>query len=46
MAHKLISKVNAKQKLLHRKSEYLTPNLRRLLCNALIESHFGYAYSA
>ena len=27
MGHKLISKVNARQKLLHKKNEYLTPNL-------------------
>ena len=35
MANKVISKVNARLKLL-RKNKYLTPNLRRLLCNALI----------
>ena len=31
MAHKVISKVNARLKFLHRKNKYLTPNLRRLL---------------
>ena len=36
MAHKVISKVDARFKFLHRKNKYLTPNLRRLLCNALI----------
>ena len=36
MAHKVISKVNARLKFLHRNNKYLTPNLRRLLCNALI----------
>ena len=46
MAHKLISKVNARLKFLHRKNKYLTPNLRRLLCNALIQPHFDYACSA
>ena len=35
MAHKVISKVNARLKFLHRKNKYLTPSLRRLLCNAL-----------
>ena len=28
------------------KTQYLTPNLRRLLCNALIQLHFDYACSA
>ena len=46
MAHKVISKVNAKLKFLHRKNKFLIPNLRRLLCNALIEPHFDYACSA
>ena len=26
-------------------NKYLTPNLRRLLCNALIQPHFDYACS-
>ena len=46
MAHKVIRKVNARLKFLHRKNKYLTPNLRRLLCNALIQPHFDYACSA
>ena len=46
MAHKVISKVNARLKFLHRKNKYLTPNLRCLLCNALIQPHFDYACSA
>ena len=46
MAHKVITKVNARLKFLHRKNKYLTPNLRRLLCNALIQPHFDYACSA
>ena len=45
MANKVISKVNARLKFLHRKNKYLTPNLRRLLCNALIQPHFDYACS-
>ena len=28
------------------KTQYLTPNLRRLLCNALIQLHFDYVCSA
>ena len=46
MAHKVISKVNARLKFLHRKNKYLTPNLHCLLCNALIQPHFDYACSA
>ena len=46
MVNKIISKVNARLKFLHRKNKYLTPNLRRLLCNALIQPHFDYACSA
>ena len=46
MANKVINKVNARLKFLHRKNKYFTPNLRRLLCNTLIHSHFDYACSA
>ena len=46
MTHKVISQVNARLKLLHGKNKYLTPNLCRLLCNALIQSQFDYACSA
>ena len=46
MAHKVISKVNARLKFLHQKNKYLTRNLRRLLCNALIQLRFDYACSA
>ena len=34
MANKVISKVNARLKFLHRKNKYLTPNICRLFCNA------------
>ena len=46
MASKVRCKVNARLKFLHWKNKYLTPNLRRLLCNALIQPHFDYACSA
>ena len=46
LAHKVISQVIARLKFLHRKNKYLTLYLRRLLCNALIQSHFDYACSA
>ena len=46
MANKVVSKVNARLKFLHRKNKYLTSNLRRLLCNTLIQPHFDCACSA
>ena len=46
MDHKVISKVNASVKFLPQKNNYLTPNLRRLLCKTLIQPHFDYACSA
>ena len=45
MANKLISKVNARSKFLHFKNKYLTPNLRHLPCNALIQPQFDYVCS-
>ena len=45
MANKVISKVNARLKFLHRKNKYLTLNLRLLLCNALIQPLFEYSCS-
>ena len=45
IVHKVISKVNLRLKFLYRKNKYLTPNLRRLLCNVLIRPHFDYACS-
>ena len=39
MDHKVISKVNARLKFLHQKNKYLITNLRRLLCNALVQPH-------
>ena len=46
MAVKVINKVNSRLKFLHRQSRFLTPYLRRLLCNAIIQPHFDYACSA
>ena len=46
MALKVINKLNARLKYLNRKNKFLTPVLRRLLCNALIQPHFDYASSA
>ena len=46
MALNVIHKINNKLKFLYRKNDFLTPILRRLLCNALIQPHFDYACSA
>ena len=46
MATKVLGKINAKLRFLYRKNKFLTPSLRRLLCNALIQPHFDYACSA
>ena len=46
MALYVIHKINNKLKFLYRKNDFLTPTLRRLLFNALIQPHFDYACSA
>ena len=46
MALKVINKINLRLKFLHRKTKFLTPAQRRLLCNALIQPHFDYASPA
>ena len=46
MALNVIHKINNKLKFLYRKNVFLTPKLRRLLCNPLIQPHFDYACSA
>ena len=46
MALSVINKINNKLKFFHRKKRFLTPSLRGLLCNALIQPHFDYACSA
>ena len=45
MAIKTLNKVNEKLKFLYRKNKFLTPILRRMLCNALVQLHFNYACS-
>ena len=42
----VIHKISNKLKFLYRKMFFLTPKLRRLLCNALIQPHSDYACSA
>ena len=46
MTLKVINKINGKLKFLHRKNQFLSLELRRMLCNALIQPHFDYACSA
>ena len=44
MALKVINKINGKSKFLYRKNRFLSPHLRRMLCNSFIQPHFNYAY--
>ena len=46
MALNIIDKLNLRLKFLHRQNRFLTPSLRRLLCNALIQPLFDYACTA
>ena len=46
MALKFVNKINGKVKFLYRKNKCLTSELRRMLCNALIQPHFDYACTA
>jgi len=42
----VIKKINMRLMFLYRKNKFLTPQLRRMLCNALIQPHFDYACTA
>ena len=42
----VLKKLNSKLKFLYRKPKFVTPSLRRLLCNAIIQPHFDFACSA
>ena len=46
MALNVIHKINNKLKFLYHKNVFLTPKMRHLLGNALIQPHFDYACSA
>ena len=46
MALNAVNKINGKLKFLYKKNKFLTPELRRMFCNALIQSHFDYACTA
>ena len=39
----VLKKLNSRLKFLYRKNKFLSPPLRRLLCNAIIQPHFDYA---
>ena len=43
VALKVINQIIGKLKFLYRKNRYLTKELCRMLCNAIIEPHFHYA---
>ena len=43
---RVIEKINSRLKFLYRKNRFLDVPLCRLLCNALIQPHFDYAYTA
>ena len=46
MALNVIDKMNSRLKFLLRKNHFLTPPLRRILCNALIQPLFDYVCTA
>ena len=46
MALKVINKINGKLKSLYWQNKFLTPELRRTFCYALIQPHFDYACPA
>ena len=46
MTLNVIHEINNKTKFLYCKNDFLTPTLRRLLCNALIQPHVDYACPA
>ena len=43
---KALNKINGKLKRFYRKHKFVTPTLRRMLCNAIVQLHFDYACSA
>ena len=45
MALNVVSKVNTHLNFLYQKNKFSLRQLRRLLCNALIQTHFDYACS-
>ena len=46
MAESVLSKINNKLRFLYRKQKFLDKDIRRLLCNALIQPHYDLACSS
>ena len=46
MAIHVINKINSRLRFLYRQNRFLNFPLSRLLCNAMIQPFFGYAYNA
>ena len=46
MARKALKKINGKLKFLYREAIFLNSACKRLLCNALIQTHFDYGYTS
>ena len=46
MTLKVINKINGKLKFLYRKNRYLNKELRRMLCNVLIQPQFDHVCAA
>ena len=43
MVESILSKINNKLKFLYRKQKFLNKDIRRLLCNSLIQPHYDFA---
>ena len=41
MARKILKEINDKLKFLYKQADFLNPSCKRLLCNSLIQPHFG-----
>ena len=46
MVTKVLGQINGRLKFLYRKQKFLSSNLRRMLCNSIIQPIFDYACSA
>ena len=46
MVESILSKINNKLRFLYRKQKFLNKDIRRLLCNSLIQPHYDFACSS
>ena len=46
MALKIVNKINGKFMFLYRKKRFLSPEIQRMFCNALIQPYSDYTYPA